>query len=333
MPAIQPKEIVEAILLAIQESGYSGVLISPVQAHPRRFAVSSADGQQLILSVYIWTLTFGGRKSLPNEYRIQMTSVRSPLTLSDDGPTVLLGYDPDLKLFAGFDLRRHRSFTTGSPSVQIDREELKKAETEGLSFHRKTNDEIAVGIRPDQFVNYALYAEDMHRFGKEASMLKLLTKATALEPIKPGELTNLTQERQRVVREVSVLSRLGSFRRQVMFAYGERCAVTRVQLRLVDAAHILPVGAPGSIDGVVNGVALSPTYHRAYDLGLIYLDNEYKMRLNAKSVERLNGLKLDGGLDAFQAPLGKIFLPPDKKQWPDLEFVKQANKYRSILSV
>lgn len=331
MPAIQPKEIVEALLLAIEESGYSAVLISLIQTHPRRFTVIAPDGQQAIVSVYIWTLTFGGRKSLPNEYRIQMTSVKSPLAVATDGPTVLLGYDPDLRLFAGFDLVRHRTFTSGSPSVQIDREELKKAEVEGLSFHRKSNDEIAVGIRPDQLMNYALNAESLHRYGKERTMLKLLSKATALEPIKPVDVESLTTERERIVREVGRLSRLASFRRQVMFAYGERCAVTRVQLRLVDAAHILPVGAPGSSDSVVNGIALSPTYHRAYDLGLIYLHDDYTMRLNTKEIEQLKALKLDGGLDLFQAPLGRIFLPPDKKQWPNPDFIKRANRFRSIL--
>jgi len=323
MPAIQPEEIVDAILAAIQESGFSGVLISKARVHPRRFSVVAPDGYQTILSVYVWTLTFGGRKSLPNEYRIQMTSVQSPLQIAKDGPTVLLGYEPNLKLFAGFDLQRHRIFTSGSPSVQIDIEELKKAELEGLSFHRKTNDEIAVGIRSDQLMNYALNAESLHRFGREGSVLKLLTRAAALEPIKPADVQNLTVERKRIVQEVSRLSRLASFRQQVIFAYGARCAVTRIQLRLVDAAHILPVGAPGSADNVVNGIALSPTYHRAYDLGLIYLDDEFKMRINEKEVERVRAVKLDGGLEAFQAPLGKIFLPPDKHQWPDVDFIRR----------
>ena len=88
MPAIQPEEIVDAILAAIQESGFSGVLISKARVHPRRFSVVAPDGYQTILSVYVWTLTFGGRKSLPNEYRIQMTSVQSPLQIAKDGPTV-----------------------------------------------------------------------------------------------------------------------------------------------------------------------------------------------------------------------------------------------------
>jgi putative restriction endonuclease len=69
--------------------------------------------------------------------------------MGTDGPTVLIGYEPELNLFAGFDLQRHRTFTIGSPSAQIDREELRRAETEGLRFHRKSHDEIAVGIRPD----------------------------------------------------------------------------------------------------------------------------------------------------------------------------------------
>jgi hypothetical protein len=57
-----------------------------------------------VLSVYAWTLTFGGRPSLVNEYRIQMTSVESPLEIAVDGPTVLIGYEPTLRLFGGFDL-------------------------------------------------------------------------------------------------------------------------------------------------------------------------------------------------------------------------------------
>jgi putative restriction endonuclease len=332
MPAIQPEELVEAILQAIQESGYTGLLISPVRRHPRRFTVIALDGTQAVLSVYAWTLTFGGRPQLRNEYRIQMTSVRSPLQIPGDGPAVLLGYEPNLRLFAGFDLARHRTFTTGSPSVQMDIEALRRAEAEGLSFHRKSNDEIAIGIRPDHLMNYALNAESLHRYGREGSTFRLLTRATALEEIAPEDVAALSTERRRIVQAVSRLSRLGSFRQQVLFAYGNRCAVTRVQLRLVEAAHILPVGAPGSSDSVRNGIALSPTYHRAYDNGLIYLDDEFRMRLNTHETGSLEGLNLHGGLEAFRAPLGRaVFLPPDRRQWPALDFIRRANRFRSIL--
>ena len=95
--------------------------------------------------------------------------------------------------------------------------------------------------------------------------------------------------------------------------------MTRVQLRLVDAAHIVPVGAPDSSDHVTNGLSLAPTYHRAYDNGLIYLDDA-----------ELSSLRRDGGIGSFKAPLGKILLPPDRGQWPKQDFIRQANRFRLI---
>lgn len=330
MPPVSPERLVSTITGAIEESGYTGNLTSWIRRHPRRFAISGPDGT-FALSVYAWTLTFGGRPSLANEYRIQMTSVQSPLQVSPDGPTILIGYEPDLNLFAGFDIARHRRFTSGSPSIQIDRTGLQRAEVEGLSFHRKSNDEIAIGIRPDMFVAYAMNAAVLHQYGSEANVLRLLSQAIRQEPLPARETEALTQERLRVVAEVSRWSRAAGFKRSVLFAYGNRCAVTRLQLRLVDAAHIVPVGTSGSVDQVRNGIALSPTYHRAFDAGLIYLDEQYRMRLNQGRVNILQRLELAGGLESFRQPLDQaIFLPPDVNQRPSPEFIRRANTVRQI---
>jgi putative restriction endonuclease len=330
MPAIVPEQLIAAITNAISDSGYTGNLVSPIRHHPRRFIVVG-ENVNFTLSIYAWTLTFGGRPSLANEYRIQMTSVDSPLEMGSDGPTILIGYEPTLNLFAGFDIGRHRTFTSGSPSVQIDRPALQRAETEGLSFHRKSNDEIAIGIRPDMFVAYAMNAAVLHRYGKEANVLRLLNRAIHQEHLPLQEMQVLTKERLRVVTAVSRWSRAAGFKRKVLFAYGNRCAVTRLQLRLVDAAHILPVGAPGSLDQVPNGIALTPTYHRAFDAGLIYLDDQYDMQLNEGQLGTLQGLNLGGGVEAFREHLGRqIFLPPDVSQRPLIEFIRKANTLRQI---
>lgn len=328
MPAVVPEELVSAITNAITDSGYVGQIASPIRRHPRVFVVSGQNAPS-VLTVYAWTLTFGGRPSLKNEYRIQMTSVRSPLASGTDGPTLLLGYEPRLNLFAGFDIKRHRDFTAGSPSVQVDIEALQQAEIEGLSFHRKNNEEIVVGIRPDMFIAYAMNAEILHRYGRDAGVLRLLKEAVHREPAKE-DLEALPPERKRVVTEVSRLARDAGFRRKVLFAYGNRCAVTRVQLRLVDAAHILPVGAPGSNDQVRNGIALSPTYHRAFDAGLIFLDEQCRMQLNNGQLHLLAQMKLEGGADYLREPLGQIFLPPDPKQRPSSDFIRRANQFRQI---
>ena len=330
MPAIEPLELVNAILDAFQESGASGILLSSIRQHPRRFIVETESGG-IEVWVYAWTLTHGGRPSLPDEYRIQMTTVSSPLPLNPKGYTLLLGYEPNTKMFAGFDLIRHGTFTAGSPSVQIDIKCIHNALKDGLAFDRKSNQEIAIGIRPDQMLNYMANAEDLHRLGRNAAMYSLLSKASSLEKIAKKEIAKLPPKRQRILSNVNRWARSASFRQQVLYAYGNRCSVTRIQLRLVDAAHILPVEAEEASDDVRNGIALSPTYHRAFDGGLIYLDESYVMRINPVRELQLKTLRLDGGIHDFRSHLNKrIHLPPDKRQWPDINMIRKANKYRRI---
>jgi len=105
-----------------------------------------------------------------------------------------------------------------------------------------------------------------------------------------------------------------------------------MQLRLVEAAHILPVSAPSGIDDVRNGIALSPTYHRAFDFGLIYVDQNYIMQINPQKEAQLATLQLTSGLEQFRSSLGRIQLPPDRRQWPHASFIRKANKFRGITS-
>ena len=331
MPALRQNELIRAILDGFEVSGYPALLISPKNEHPRHFLIQTGT-ESTEIWIYIWTLTHGGRPSLPDEYRIQMTTVSSPLALNPSGYTVLLGYEPNLRLFSGFDIDRHRSFTSGSPSVQVDISCLHKALQDGLAFDKKSNSEIAVGIRPDQMVNYIANAQDLHRFGAQAQMYKLLAKASSRDTIPTGALTGLTLKRREIISTVRRFSREANFRQQVLSAYDNRCAVTRMQLRLVDAAHILPVGAEGSTDEVINGLALSPTFHRAFDNGLIFLDEDYVIRINPSKELSLVTLRLDGGVEDFKRPLGRrIHLPQNRGQWPSIGSIRKANRLREII--
>lgn len=329
MSALPPQDLVDAILDAIYQSGETGFLLSSVRTHPREFAVPGPEGE-LSLWVYAWTATFGGRPQLPNEYRIQMTSVKSPLSLNPDGPTVLVGYEPNLKIFAGFDTALHRQFTSGSPSVQVDVRSLRRAYDDGLSFDRKDNNEITVGIRPDHFMLYVRNATSLHRNARQRKTLDLLSKASSRVALSDEEIAALSSKRRTLVHTISRVSRAANFRIQVLRAYGYSCAITRLQLDLIEAAHILPVAAPNSIDDVRNGIALSPTYHRAFDAGLIYMDEDYTMKVNTRRADRLRQLARVDGLTDFQSPLGRIHLPPDHHQWPNVTLIRRANKYRGI---
>jgi putative restriction endonuclease len=331
MPSLQPKQLVDSIADAFAESGAAASLISDIREHPRRFHITSGQ-MSFPLWIYIWTLTHGGGQARPqDEYRIQLTGVTPPLHINPDGPTILIGYEPNLICFAGFDIAKHRIFSKNSPSIQININSLRTALRDGFAFTRKGNDEIAVAFRPDHILSYAINADALHQYGADAITSELLTKASRFVQIREEELSVLSKDRQRMIATVSRLSRDNDFRRKVIVAYDRKCAVTGLQLKLIDAAHILPIGAENSIDDVSNGICLSPTYHRAYDQGLIYLTEQMEMRINSAKERELIQLRLYGGLEMFKSFLGRqILLPADRRQWPSIDFIKQANAFREI---
>ncbi len=93
------------------------------------------------------------------------------------------------------------------------------------------------------------------------------------------------QERSRVSRLTSRAERDRVFRRIVLDAYEERCAVTGLRLingggrAEVEAAHIRPVEANGP-DAVTNGIALSGTVHWMFDRGLIGFEDDMKILIS-----------------------------------------------------
>lgn len=163
--------------------------------------------------------------------------------------------------------------------------------------------------------------------------LDLLGRASSRADVSQEEIDSLSGDRRRLVQTISRVSRATNFREKVLRAYGYRCAITRVQLGLVEAAHILPVAAPESVDDVRNGIALSPTYHRAFDSGLIYMDIDYSMKINRRKVGQLRALASTGGLTEFESFLGPIHLPPDDRQRPHIGLIKKAIRYRGIAEV
>ena len=92
-------------------------------------------------------------------------------------------------------------------------------------------------------------------------------------------LSLFEEPRERINYLSSRVVRDRLFRRLVIKAYGERCAITGLKLingggrAEVDAAHIWPVERNGP-DVVTNGLALSGTAHWMFDRGLISLSDD-----------------------------------------------------------
>lgn len=168
------------------------------------------------------------------------------------------------------------------------------------------------------------------RYG-DTKIVDLLQRASQVREIPQQEISSLPANRQTIVATVSRYARDSNFRQQVLNAYDDRCAVTRAQLRLVEAAHIIPVPSDTSIDHITNGIALSPTMHRAFDNALIFLDEDCHMRLNERKVRELRTENLHAGLNQFRTYLNKVvYLPADRSQWPNTQFIRDANRLRRI---
>jgi hypothetical protein len=84
-------------------------------------------------------------------------------------------------------------------------------------------------------------------------------------PTAPARLASASRARMAASR----LVRSAAFSRAVIDAYEGRCAMCGLDSGLVEAAHIYPVAAPGSVDHVYNGLALCPNHHTAFDKHLI----------------------------------------------------------------
>jgi len=103
------------------------------------------------------------------------------------------------------------------------------------------------------------------------------------------------QQRDRVSLIVSRVLRDRVFRRIVLRAYDERCAITGLKLingmgrAEVAAAHIRPVEASGP-DIVSNGIALSGTAHWMFDRGLISLADNLEI-LISRQTNDLEGVR------------------------------------------
>jgi putative restriction endonuclease len=170
------RRVIDAAIVAIEDSGCSAILLSKrSQCHPREVLVTAQSGKYDLLWIYIWHLMIGAGPSLCDEYQMKMTMAESPLRLNPHGPTVLMGYEPILNVFAGFDIGIQRELALASSMASIDVETVRQSLQNGLSFHRKNNREVAIGVRPDQFMNYVHHAMQLHKLGRQA--------ATEVDPV------------------------------------------------------------------------------------------------------------------------------------------------------
>ncbi len=327
MPNLSKTLLLQEFEDAVRLSGWS-LLFQSKSQHPAYYTIWR-DDERYRVKVYIWNITPGGRASLPHEYRIQRTGVQ--FVPEPNTRTLVLGWWSEVGVFAGWDVRQHSKSDGSSPSLQINESALQKALLSGFAPSIKSNGETAIALRPDFMGTYIQHLETLHDSGKIPKEFKVLSHISE-EPDEVDEdeiESEVASKRKRALVSTWKNLRANDFSRRVLTAYSHRCAMCGVQLRLIDGAHILPVGEPGSTDKTNNGVALCVLHHRSYDRGLVTFDQTFKTHVNEVMVRNLKDADRIGGIKIFRGAIRPILAtPPDKKDRPQAKHVKRANTLR-----
>lgn len=325
---IRKPDLLQRIIAAVKASGWNGIALSP--EHPFKLSLFR-DDQRVVVLCYIWNLTHGGYPRNPNELRVQVTGI-DRFRVEDGAKTLLLGWGEDEQMFAGFDVTKHLISMSGrSPSLQVRRETLDEAKSKAFFPQTRDNQEIVIAFRPDFFAAYVQELEELHKTAQQPEELRQLERIAntdierAIRDIPPGPRKTVLEQINRKVRDTR-------FRKNVLAAYGCRCAVSGIQLELVDAAHIIPVDHERGTDELKNGICLSALHHRAFDNGLIGIKRDYSVVLNERRMAELHAIGWDDCATEFKASLrDQIILPARRAHYPDPDYLLFGQELRGWL--
>lgn len=133
-------------------------------------------------------------------------------------------------------------------------------------------------------------------------------------------------------REEELILRSHIFRKAVLEIYDGRCAISGMKLEfgnnfsMVDACHIVPF-ADAQGDTITNGIALSPTLHRAFDRGLVSVSNDYRVLVHPRLTDHFPEV----GIRQFNRQ--EIYLPQDSRFYPSPEKFAQHRQRFAFESI
>lgn len=123
-----------------------------------------------------------------------------------------------------------------------------------------------------------------------------------------------------------VFIRSGIFKKEIPKIYDFTCCISRLRIdvaeniSMIDACHIIPFSESYN-DTITNGIALCPNLHRAFDRGLISVNNNFEIIVNKRFTEPN---KSSHSIKQFEG--SKILLPNNPQFYPSIESLKSHRK-------
>ena len=134
----------------------------------------------------------------------------------------------------------------------------------------------------------------------------------------PAEYRSEIQTLIKQQDEEEIFIRGGIFKREIPKIYNYTCCISgmridaTVQVSLIDACHIVPFSESYN-DTISNGIALCPNLHRAFDRGLISVDEDYRVIVSGSFTEG----ESDYSIRKFDRK--RINLPNNRSFWPEIQ--------------
>lgn len=104
--------------------------------------------------------------------------------------------------------------------------------------------------------------------------------------------------------EEEVFVRSGIFKKEIPRIYNYTCSISEMRIivdaevQMIDACHIVPFSESRD-DTITNGISLCPNLHRAFDRGLISIDDDYRVVIkpffeqdNVYSIRQFEGKRI-----------------------------------------
>ena len=222
---------------------------------------------------------------------------------------------------------------TKSHSIKSFRALRETVETAILS------DELAQGLQdPVQRLEIKAILLERYFPGKLNSLTKTLvlysesvTKEILYDPSEnyARKVIRQYEQMESVAWEEEMILRSHVFKKAIVEVYNGRCAISGMKLEfgatisMVDACHIVPF-AQSYDDTIHNGIALSPTLHRAFDRGLVSVSDDYRVLVHP----RLRDHYPQVGIQQFNGQ--ELILPPDSRFYPSREKLGEHRKRYSV---
>ena len=226
----------------------------------------------------------------PKDYVATLSIITSP-----DGPY------PDREIEGGLLQYSYQKGPEGGKNLK-----MRAAREHGLPIIRLNK--IAKGAYAPI---YPVYVVDDNPIMREFTLtvdevLRLVPTGHALTQIEKAYAARIIQQR---VHQPA-------FRARIMLAYEGTCSVCQLRHpELLDAAHIIEDGQPGGDPVVPNGLSLCKIHHAAYDRRLLGVSPEYRVHVNARLLEEVDGPMLRHGLQEMNGR--DLALPAHRVDRPD----------------